>query len=107
MALAEYAGGSQEEFANLMNAKAQELGLTDTHFVTPHGLDENEHYTTAYELAKIADYALKNEIFAKIVKTSSFTVNIGGRYKNINNTNELLGTLNRSIWCQNRIYKWC
>lgn len=81
------------EFANLMNKKAKELGLKDTHFVTPHGLDEDEHYTTAYELAKISDYALKLEKIENIVKTKSYTVNINGNPKNINNTNELLGYL--------------
>ena len=51
-----------------MNQKATELGLKDTHFVTPHGLDSSEHYTTALELAKLTDYALRNEKFAKIEK---------------------------------------
>ena len=60
--------GSIEEFANLMNKKAKELNLKDTHFVTPHGLDEDEHYTTAHELAVIADYALNIEKIAQIVK---------------------------------------
>lgn len=90
----------------LMNEKAKELGLENTHFVTPHGLDEDEHYTTAYELAKIADYALKNKKFAKIVGTKNCTVNINGTSKNLTNTNELLGSLNRRIWCKNRFYKW-
>lgn len=106
VALAEYISGSVEEFANLMNKKAEEMGLKDSHFVTPHGLDEEEHYTTAYELAVIADKALNVEKFAQIVKTESYNVNINGNYKNINNTNELLGYLNRSIWGENGIYKW-
>ena len=63
------------EFAKLMNKKAEELELKDTHFITPHGLDEDEHYTTAYELAKISDYALKIEQINKIVKTKTYTVN--------------------------------
>ncbi|MDE5830852.1 MAG: hypothetical protein K2H53_04220 [Clostridia bacterium] len=105
--LAEHTAGSVEEFANLMNEKARELGLTDTHFVTPHGLDEENHYTTAYELAKITDYALGIRKFEEIVRTKSYTVNIDGNFKNISNTNELLGSLNRSIWSKNRIYKWC
>ncbi|MCI9366066.1 MAG: D-alanyl-D-alanine carboxypeptidase [Clostridia bacterium] len=104
MALAEYTAGSVEEFANLMNKKAKELELKDTHFVTPHGLDESEHYTTAYELAKIADYALNIEEIANIVKTKSYTVNINGNPKNINNTNELLRVFRRCVWCENRIY---
>lgn len=107
VALAEYVSGSTEEFANLMNEKAKDLGLESSHFVTPHGLDENEHYTTAYELAKITDYALNNTKFEDIVKTKSYSVNIDGNYKNINNTNELLGYLNRCIWSKNWIHKWC
>lgn len=94
MALAEYVGGSIAGFAELMNKKAQELGLKNTHFVTPHGLDETEHYTTAYELAKITDYALNNKKFCTIVNTKSATIHINGNAKPINNTNELLGYLN-------------
>ena len=67
VALAETIGGSVEEFANLMNQKAISLGLNSTHFVTPHGLDNDDNYTTAYELALITDYALKNDIFCNLV----------------------------------------
>ncbi len=94
VALAEYVAGSISEFANLMNEKAKEIGLENTHFVTPHGLDEEEHYTTAYELAKLADYALNIEKFANIVKTKTYTITINGNTKQLNNTNELLGNLN-------------
>lgn len=94
VALAEYTAGSVSEFAVLMNKKADELGLEHTHFVTPHGLDEEEHYTTAYELAKITDYALNIEKFAEIVRTKHYTVTINGNSKTLNNTNELLGNLN-------------
>lgn len=86
--------GNVEGFAKLMNDKAIELGLVNTHFVTPHGLDNDEHYTTAYELAKLTDYALNNPKFAEIVNTKSFTVNINGNNRIIANTNELLGNLN-------------
>lgn len=92
--LAENVGGSIEGFSELMNAKAQELGLSNTHFESPHGLDSDEHYTTAYELALIADYALKNPTFSNIVGTKNHTVSINGSPKNLSNTNELLGTLN-------------
>lgn len=64
-----------------------------THFVTPHGLDKENHYTTAYELALITDYALKNEMIKKIVATQNYTVHINSRPINISNTNELLGYL--------------
>lgn len=76
-----------------MNKKAEDLGLENTHFITPHGLDEEEHYTTAYELAIITDYALKIDKIAEVVKTKKYTVKINGYPKAINNTNELLGVL--------------
>ncbi len=94
VALAEHVGGSVEGFANLMNEKAKELGLTNTHFVTPHGLDQQEHYTTAYELALLTDYALKNEKFANIVATKTCEIHINNQPRQISNTNELLGNLN-------------
>ena len=94
VALAEHVGGSVEGFAELMNKKASDLGLTSTHFVTPHGLDNDEHYTTAYELAIITNYALKNETFRTIVGTKSKTIAINNSSKTLTNTNELLGYLN-------------
>ena len=94
VALAEHVGGSVKEFAELMNEKASELGLTNTHFVTPHGLDDANHYTTALELAKLTDYAMNNETFSKIVGTKSTTIYINNQSRQINNTNELLGVLN-------------
>lgn len=91
--LAEHVGGSIDGFADMMNKKAAELGLTNTCFKTPHGLDKEGHFTTAYELAILSDYALKNETFAKIVGTKSATIYINRNPKNIKNTNELLGNL--------------
>lgn len=76
-----------------MNKKALKLGLENSHFVTPHGLDEKEHYTTAYELALIADYALNIEKIKEVVKTKTYNVTINGHSKTISNTNELLGYL--------------
>lgn len=93
VALAEYVSGSVAEFAVLMNSKTTLLGLTSTHFVTPHGLDNDEHYTTAYELAIITDYALKQKEFCNYVGTKNYTVSINGNPKNLSNTNELLGNL--------------
>lgn len=90
VALAEHAGGSIDGFAELMNKKATELHLDNTHFETPHGLDSDNHYTTAYELALLSNYALKNETFSKIVGTKNYTITINGYSKNITNTNELL-----------------
>lgn len=93
VALAIHVGGSIEGFADMMNEKATELGLSNSHFVVPHGLDNEGHYTTAYELAKIADYALKIDKFKEIVGTKVATIYINGYAKKINNTNNLLGSV--------------
>lgn len=93
VALAEYVGGNVSNFATLMNNKCNDLNLTSTHFVTPHGLDDDGHYTTAYELAIITNYALKNPTFANLVSTKTHTISINGYFKTLNNTNELLGYL--------------
>ena len=91
--LAEFCGGSVEGFADMMNAKAKELGLESTHFVTPHGLDNDDHYTTAYDFAILTNYALNNPLFVQIVGTKYYTVSINGTPKDIHNTNPLLGNL--------------
>lgn len=69
VAIAEHIGGSVEGFAYLMNEKARKLGLRNTHFVNPHGLDEEGHYSTARDMAVLTAYALKNETFRRIVAT--------------------------------------
>ncbi len=86
VALALYCGGTVEGFAELMNDKAYMLGLHDTHFVNPHGLDAPGHYSTAEDLAVLGAYAMENPIFAKTVSTKSVT--IGDRY--LTNHNKLL-----------------
>ena len=73
-AIAIAVAGSVEAFAQKMNTKAEMLGLCNTHFENPHGLDGGEHYTTAYDLAKLASYALKNEMFLKICSTYKTTI---------------------------------
>lgn len=93
IALAEACSGDILEFSNLMNQKAKELGLNNSHFESPHGLDSENHYTTAYELALLSDYALQNKIFFNIVGTKNYSVTINGNPKNLKNTNELLGNL--------------
>lgn len=67
-------GGSYEGFADMMNAKAEELGMRDTHFVTPSGLDDPEHYTTAHDMAVLMAYALRNPLFSEITSQTSMTV---------------------------------
>ena len=93
VALAIHVGGSVEGFADMMNQTAQEMGWVNSHFITPHGLDAQGHYTTAYELACMADYALQNPKFKEIVSTKTYTVTLNGRPQVISNTNELLGYL--------------
>ena len=94
VALAEHVGGGIEQFAELMNKKASEIGLVNTHFITPHGLDQEKHYTTAYELAYMADYALNIPKFKEIVNSKKYNITINARSNLIGNTNELLGNLN-------------
>ena len=86
VALAIYCGGTVEGFAQLMNDKARNLGLSGTHFENPNGLDSPGHYSTAKDLAKLAAYAMENPIFAKTVSTKS--LKIGERY--LTNHNKLL-----------------
>ena len=93
VALANYVSGSIEGFADMMNKKAEEMGLKNSHFIVPHGLDNEGHYTTAFELAKMADYALKIDKFKEIVSTKTTTIYINNYPKAINNTNQLLGSV--------------
>ncbi len=74
VAIAIFVSGSVEAFAEEMNRKAQSLGLTDTHFTNPHGLDHEEHYTTAYELGRIASAAMQIPLFRTIVSTRKTTI---------------------------------
>jgi D-alanyl-D-alanine carboxypeptidase (penicillin-binding protein 5/6) len=93
VAIAEYIGGDLEGFAKIMNQKANEIGLKNSNFVTPHGLDDELHYTTAYDLAILTNYALNNETFYKVVSTKQISVNIGNYSRTLINTNELLGNV--------------
>ncbi len=93
VALAEHVGGGIEEFADLMNKKANEIGCVNSHFETPHGLDQEKHYTTAYELACMADYALNIPKFREIVNSKKYNITINAKSCLIENTNELLGSL--------------
>ncbi|PWW30412.1 D-alanyl-D-alanine carboxypeptidase [Cytobacillus oceanisediminis] len=70
VAIAEYVGGSLEGFSFLMNQKAEEIGMKNTHFANPHGLDDHEdHYSTAYDMALLTRYAMKNEMYQQIAGT--------------------------------------
>ena len=91
VAIAEHTAGSVEEFAKLMNKKALDLGALSTNYVTPHGLDTDNHYSTAYDLAIITNYALQNPTFQKLVSTTYHTMTFkDGKTKELKNTNPLL-----------------
>lgn len=72
IALAVHVAGSVANFAQMMNTRAAEIGMTATHFVNPHGLHDDNHYTTAMDMAKLAYVAMQNDIFREIVSTSSY-----------------------------------
>lgn len=80
-------GGSIPAFAAMMNRKAAELGLSDTHYVTPSGLDNEEHYSTASDLAKLAAAALKNPEFARIVSQRKIQVQFHDPDRTVTYTN--------------------
>ncbi|MGN0467182.1 MAG: D-alanyl-D-alanine carboxypeptidase family protein [Acutalibacteraceae bacterium] len=73
-AVAVFLGKSVEQFANMMNRKALEIGMENTNFVTPSGLDDENHYTTAYDMALLGAYAMKNPLFEQIVSSKSAKV---------------------------------
>lgn len=73
-AAALYLGGSHEDFAQLMNERAKEIGMTETNFVTPSGLDDDQHYSTAYDMALLGMEAMRNEEFARIAGSATLQV---------------------------------
>ena len=74
LGVAEHIGGSKEGFADMMNKKAKELGCLNTHFVNPNGLHDNNHYTSAYDMALIAKEVLKYDKFRDIIKTIRYEI---------------------------------
>lgn len=93
VAIAEKISGSEEEFVKLMNKKAKELGAVNTHFVNPHGLHDENHYTTAYDMALITREAIKYPDFVKISGTVLYTVpptNLQAEERPIANQNAML-----------------
>jgi D-alanyl-D-alanine carboxypeptidase len=94
VAIAEYIGGSVENFSDMANEKAALAGALDTHFVNPHGLHDDEHYTTPYDLAMITRKALDNYNFASIVSRSEYTLPVTNKRDKtytIKNSNPILG----------------
>lgn len=99
VAIAEHVGGSVEKFASLMNDKAASLGAYHTNFVTPNGLDADNHYTTAYDLALIASYAIENNAFLEIITTPSYTFQEieSGKSYTVNNKDRFLTSYEGAI----------
>lgn len=72
--LAEVVSGNVDDFVKLMNNKLQEIGCTNTHFCNPHGFHDDNHYSTASDMAKLFRYCLNNETFMKIISTKEYTI---------------------------------
>lgn len=90
IAIAEHVGGNVENFCDMMNQKAKTLGLESTHFTTPHGLDAENHYSTAYDLAKLAEYLLDINYLANIVKEKNVNIKVNENIRILGTTNEML-----------------
>lgn len=91
-ALAVYTAGSIDAFVEMMNEKAQELGVVNTHYMNAHGLDDDDHYTTAHDMAIIFDAALKNDVFRYVDSTATYTIPATNKYgeRNCTSTNQLI-----------------
>lgn len=92
--LAEHVGGSIQGFSNMMNSKALEIGCTNTHFVNPNGIHDDAHYSTAYDMYLIADYAIKNPSLKKFITATEYTLPATNKYPN---TDRVLKTTNQLI----------
>lgn len=90
LAIANHISGSEEEFVKLMNKKAREIGALNTNFTNPHGLHNDNHYSTAYDLALITRYAFKNKKFAEISKSKSYRTNSAREFNHFVNKNKTL-----------------
>jgi len=106
--LAEAVSGDIKSFVKLMNKKAKEIGCTNTNFNNAHGYSDDNHYTTALDMAKILSYCVKNETFVKIFSTKSYIVEETNKTKEkryLYNTNRLILTSEDSVYA--RYYKYC
>lgn len=89
--IAEHVSEDEDEFVELMNAKAEELGLSRTHFTNSHGLDDSGHYSCATDLAVLARYAMRKPFFRKLVAEKYADIGTGRRRERVENTNILVG----------------
>mgnify|MGYP004467213677 CR=1 FL=1 len=107
--LAEHIAGSVESFATMMNSKAQEIGCLNTHFVNPNGVHNENHYSTAYDLALMGRYAMQNETFRNLVSTTIYTLPATNKFATNDrvfaNTNELIKS-NTSDRVDNYYYEY-
>ncbi len=95
-AIAVHVAGSLSSFVDMMNTKAASLGMNGTHFTNPHGVQDENHYTTARDMAKLMAYALQNETFCEVDRTKTYTVpasNLRAEPLALNTTNRLLRRL--------------
>jgi D-alanyl-D-alanine carboxypeptidase len=91
LAIAEHVGGSKARFAEMMNQKAAELGLSDSHFVNPHGLDAPGHYSSAWDLVQFARHGMRDQRFQALAAARSRTIHASGRSYDVPNLNRVLG----------------
>ena len=101
--LAEHISGSVEDFSVLMNEKAKELGATSTNFVNPSGAHEENHYSTAMDLALISKYAMQNETFRKLVSTTAYTLPATNKY---DKNDRYFSTTNALLYDNDYFYKY-
>ena len=94
VAISEHIGGTTAQFVAMMNARAREIGAINTHFANPHGLPDDNHYTTAYDLALIAREAMGNPVFRELVATERASIPWAGRDydRQLRNKNRLLSS---------------
>lgn len=108
-AVAEHVGGTVEHFVDMMNEKAKELGCTNTHFNNPHGLQDENHYTTAHDMALIAQAAYQNETFRIIIGTKIYTIPPTNKHPNeettLRNHHDMLCTYHNAN--RKYLYPYC
>lgn len=95
LAIADYVGGNVEDFVRLMNLKAGEIGMKNTQFINPHGLENNKgegNLSTAYDMALLSSYAMQNERYQEIVKTKNYVAKSDKKTYSWTNKNKLLNT---------------
>ena len=95
LAIADYVGGSVDDFVRLMNLKASEIGMKNTQFINPHGLENNTgegNLSTAYDMALLSSYAMQNERYQEIVKTKNYVAKSDKKTYSWTNKNKLLNT---------------